>query len=67
MTKNSCHNLVQVLVAIDKRFAEYILFVNRKIEDFKAVIATGTDNSVRYLEYYFGRYLHVKSAKTEVE
>lgn len=51
--------LAQVLVAIDKRFAERITFAEGKIREFDAVIATGSNNSARYFEYYFGKYPHV--------
>ncbi len=51
--------LAQVLVAIDKRFAERIVFADGNIRDFKAVIATGSDNSARYFEYYFSKYPHI--------
>ncbi len=48
--------IAQVLVAIDARFAERISFADGQIKDFDAVIATGSDNSSRYFEYYFGKY-----------
>lgn len=43
------------LVKIDPRFRDYISFVD-KVKGFDAVIATGSDNSSRYFEYYFGKY-----------
>ena len=36
----------------------YFEFVER-LQGFDAVIATGSDNSARYFEYYFGKYPHV--------
>lgn len=30
-----------------------------KLEDFDAVIATGSNNSARYFQYYFGKYPHI--------
>lgn len=51
--------LSQVLVAIERGFAEMISFADGKITDFHAVIATGSDNSARYFEYYFGKYPHI--------
>jgi len=51
--------LAQVLVAIDKNFADRIVFADGQIRDFKAVIATGSDNSARYFEHYFGKYPHI--------
>jgi hypothetical protein len=30
-----------------------------RLQDFDAVIATGSNNSARYFEYYFGKYKHI--------
>lgn len=38
---------------------ERMVFTTGQIKDFNAVIATGSDNSARYFEYYFGRYPHL--------
>ncbi len=46
------------LVAIDQRFSQKIIYTER-LKDFDAVIATGSDNSARYFEYYFGKYPHI--------
>ena len=51
--------ITQVLVAIDRRFAPFISFSEGKLTDFDAVIATGSDNSSRYFDYYFGKYPHI--------
>ena len=51
--------LAQVLVAINPNFAQRITFADGKIQDFDAVIATGSDNSARYFEHYFGKYPHI--------
>lgn len=48
----------QLLIDIEPQFANYIVFVNR-ISDFDKVIATGSDNTSRYFEYYFGKYPHI--------
>lgn len=42
------------LVAIDPSFADSYSFVDR-LEGFDAVIATGSNNSSRYFDYYFGK------------
>lgn len=34
-------------------------FTDEKIIDFDAVIATGSDNTARYFEYYFGKKPHI--------
>jgi len=51
--------LAQILVAIDKRFAEVINLASGQLKEFDAVIATGSDNSARYFEHYFGKYPNV--------
>lgn len=35
---------------------EYIQFSNERLKEFDAVIATGSGNTSRYFEYYFGQY-----------
>lgn len=51
--------IAQILVAIEKSFAYCITFAEGKIENFDAVIATGSDNSARYFDYYFSKYPHI--------
>ncbi|WP_417612791.1 acyl-CoA reductase [Owenweeksia hongkongensis] len=51
--------LAQILVAIDKRFAEIINLASGQLKEFDAVIATGSDNSARYFDHYFGKYPNV--------
>ncbi len=41
------------LMHLDKRYEERIRFTKDKLEDFDAVIATGSNNTARYFEYYF--------------
>lgn len=45
--------LAKYLVAIEPRFSDYITFVEGKLENYDAVIATGSNNTSRYFEYYF--------------
>jgi hypothetical protein len=45
--------LAQYLIAIEPEFANKITFVEGKLENFDAVIATGSNNTARYFEYYF--------------
>lgn len=45
--------LAKYLIALDNRFNEKITFVEGKLENYDAVIATGSDNTARYFEYYF--------------
>lgn len=36
-----------------------VAFTQGTLTDFDAVIATGSDNTARYFDYYFGRYPHI--------
>ncbi len=51
--------LANYLIAIDDGFKDYITFTEEKLENFDAVIATGSNNSARYFEYYFGKYPNI--------
>ena len=48
--------IVQELVSIEPGFKEKITLADGPMKGFDAVIATGSDNSARYFEYYFGKY-----------
>ena len=50
--------LLDQLIAIEPAFADRINYVER-LADFDAVIATGSNNSSRYFEYYFGKVPHI--------
>ena len=50
--------LLQLLGKFDERANEYFQIVG-KLSGFDAVIATGSNNSARYFEAYFGKYPHV--------
>ncbi len=50
--------LVKVMVQMNPAAASYFEFVE-KLEGFDAVIATGSNNSSRYFEAYFGKYPHI--------
>ncbi|QEE50688.1 acyl-CoA reductase [Flavobacterium alkalisoli] len=45
--------LAKYIVAVEPRFKDYIPFTEGKLEGFDAVIATGSNNTARYFEYYF--------------
>ncbi|MFW6352409.1 MAG: acyl-CoA reductase [Bacteroidota bacterium] len=51
--------LADMLVEIEPGFADYIQFKSGTMKDFDAVIATGSNNTARYFEYYFGKYPHI--------
>lgn len=50
--------LVKVLLRHDPLFEGDWVFVDR-LNDMEAVIATGSDNTARYFEYYFGKYPNI--------
>lgn len=52
-------SLANLLIEIEPEFINYIRFSDNKLSDFDAVIATGSNNSARYFEYYFGKYPHI--------
>ncbi|TDW52358.1 acyl-CoA reductase LuxC [Flavobacterium sp. 270] len=45
--------LAKYIIAVNPEFADKITFVEGKLENFDAVIATGSNNTARYFEYYF--------------
>ncbi|QJD98008.1 acyl-CoA reductase [Mucilaginibacter robiniae] len=50
--------VLQLLVDIDNNFAGQYKFVER-LEGFDAIIATGSNNTSRYFEYYFSNVPHI--------
>jgi hypothetical protein len=51
--------LTRLLVAIEPEFADSFFFTRDQLKDMDAIIATGSNNSARYFEYYFGKYPHI--------
>ncbi|WP_179347783.1 acyl-CoA reductase [Winogradskyella pacifica] len=45
--------LAKYLEVVEPNFKGKIKFTEKKLENFDAVIATGSDNTARYFEYYF--------------
>lgn len=45
--------LVKYLEMVEPSFNGFITFTNEKLDGFDAVIATGSNNTARYFEYYF--------------
>ena len=45
--------LAEYLISIEPKLVNYITFVEGKLEGFDAVIATGSNNTARYFEFYF--------------
>jgi len=50
--------IITLLIEIEPAFKTQIDIVER-LQQFDAVIATGSDNSSRYFEFYFGKYPHI--------
>ncbi len=48
--------LAKYLQYVNEDFKNKIIFCDEKLEDFDAVIATGSDNTARYFDYYFGKH-----------
>src|SRR5690606_12182167 len=51
--------LAEILISFEGEFNGYISFSEEKLTDFDAVIATSSNNTARYFEYYFGKYPHI--------
>jgi hypothetical protein len=49
----------KVLISIEPAFKGFIEFTEDRLKDIDAVIATGSNNTARYFEYYFGKYPHI--------
>lgn len=45
--------LAKYLVSVEPKFESRIIFAEGKLENFDAVIATGSNNTARYFDYYF--------------
>lgn len=45
--------LAKYIQKIEPKLQDFITFTNGKLEHFDAVIATGSNNTARYFEYYF--------------
>jgi len=57
--KNLLPFLANHLISIEPDFKKYIEFTEGKLEGFDAVIATGSNNTARYFDYYFGKYPNI--------
>lgn len=51
--------LLKYLVAVAPEFADRYEITKERLEHFDAVIATGSDNTARYFDYYFGKYPNI--------
>ena len=51
--------LAKYLTYTNADFGHYFEFVTGTLQDIDAVIATGSNNTARYFDYYFGKYPHI--------
>jgi Acyl-CoA reductase (LuxC) len=51
--------LMDALITIQPEFKSSISFAEGKLTNIEAVIATGSNNSARYFDYYFGKYPNI--------
>lgn len=50
---------LKIMATADSSLASNAGFTTGQVSGFDAVIATGSDNTSRYFEYYFGKYPHL--------
>lgn len=51
--------IAKYLEHVEPRFKGIISFTDGELSNFDAVIATGSDNTARYFDYYFGKHPHI--------
>jgi len=51
--------VVELFYHLDEEYRELILIAEGPLKNFDGVIATGSYNTARYFEYYFGKYPHL--------
>jgi len=51
--------ILNLIIEIEPRFNEMIHIEPGQLKNFEAIIATGSDNTARYFEYYFGKYHNI--------
>lgn len=51
--------IINVLTDIEPEFKDFIELTEDRLTSFDAIIATGSNNTSRYFEYYFGKYKNI--------
>lgn len=51
--------IAKILCSIEPEYASFIEFTEGQLKEMDAVIATGSNNSARYFDYYFGKYPNI--------
>ena len=60
-------SIAELLISIDESFSDRIHILQTPRSKYDAVIATGSDNSARYFEQYFGKYPNIiRKSRTSV-
>jgi hypothetical protein len=62
LSSNDCHFIPMIarfLKTQNSDFKDKIEIVDKELSEYDAVIATGSDNTSRYFDYYFGKYPNI--------
>ena len=51
--------IVKMLIHLNSDFENHIEFTEGRLFKFDAIIATGSNNTARYFDHYFGKYPHI--------
>ena len=51
--------IAEEIIKIEPALKDAFIFTEGRLSGFDAVIATGSDNSSHYFDYYFGKYPHI--------
>lgn len=51
--------VIELISSVDSSFTDLIHITDQKLRDFDLVIATGSNNTARYFDYYFGKYPNI--------
>ena len=51
--------ITKILIQLNSDFSDRINITEEMLKDFDAIIATGSDNTARYFEHYFGKYPNI--------
>lgn len=51
--------IADLLIDIEPGFKEMVEYTSDRLTNFDAIIATGSNNTSRYFEYYFGKYHNI--------
>ena len=51
--------ILRVLYVINPEYKDRVKFTEGPLKNFDAIIATGSNNSSRYFDFYFGKYPHI--------